>query len=242
MTTLAVPDTIDAEIVDLTADEADQITGRIRQWVNAFPADDVKTAYLGRIWLAMDYDSWADWCDHELDGFTLPAVDRRQVVAELSDTGMSQRAIADVTGEPRRTIRDDLAQVGGNRPPVTGQDGKTYQREPITAPRERQPLPRAFEQAERELTKITQRISRLAEDDRFEGHREQLARSIRSDLHRAAYAICGVLEMMDGDDSDDEEDYCIWACGPLRRGTRRIQDAVIQTAESSRCPSIHPDA
>jgi hypothetical protein len=42
--------------------EAQQITSRIREWVKAFPAEDVKLAYQGRIWLAMGYDSWAEWC------------------------------------------------------------------------------------------------------------------------------------------------------------------------------------
>jgi hypothetical protein len=43
--------------------DARQITSRIRQWVKAFPADDVKRAFFGRIWLAMGYDSWAEWSD-----------------------------------------------------------------------------------------------------------------------------------------------------------------------------------
>ncbi len=48
------PDTIAAEIADLTADEARAITDRIYSWVRDFPMEDVKRAYAGRIWLAMD--------------------------------------------------------------------------------------------------------------------------------------------------------------------------------------------
>lgn len=42
---------IDVEIVDLTEAEATEITGRTPAWVKAFPVEDVKRAYLDRIWL-----------------------------------------------------------------------------------------------------------------------------------------------------------------------------------------------
>jgi IS30 family transposase len=58
----------------------------------------------------------------------LPAVERRGVVAELAESGMSNRAIADVTGASRETVRRDLTgtkqqmqSVGGdwiNRSPT----------------------------------------------------------------------------------------------------------------------------
>lgn len=53
------------------------------RWVNACPIDDIKRAFFGRVWLAMGYESWSEWCDCELDGFRLPAVERREVVIEL---------------------------------------------------------------------------------------------------------------------------------------------------------------
>jgi hypothetical protein len=103
----------------ITEDEAQQITSRIREWVKAFLVEDVKRAYEGRIWITMGYDSWAEWCDCELNGFKLPVVERREVVAELTDAGMSQRAIPDVVDVSQSTVRDDL-QVSRNHSPESG--------------------------------------------------------------------------------------------------------------------------
>jgi hypothetical protein len=61
---------------DLAESDAVEITGGIRAWVNACPIDDIKRAFFGRVWLAMGYESWSEWCDSELDGFKLPAVER----------------------------------------------------------------------------------------------------------------------------------------------------------------------
>jgi transposase len=127
---------VTVEIVDLTEAEAKRVTGRIRAWVKECPIDDIKQAYFGRVWLALGYESWSGWCDCELDGFKLPSLERREVVAELSGEGMSQRAIADVVGANQATVSRDLAAHDANASPqpVTGQDGKTYTRKkrPVT--------------------------------------------------------------------------------------------------------------
>jgi hypothetical protein len=126
---------VDAEIVDLTSDEAAKITSRIRTWVKAFPAEDVKRAYFGRVWLAMGYSSWDEWCDCELNGFKLPAVEHREVVAELAESGMSNVAIGNVIGVSDETVRRDKAASTFVEPDkITGQDGKKYRRKPRPAP------------------------------------------------------------------------------------------------------------
>jgi hypothetical protein len=109
---------------------AQQITSRIRTWVKAFPAADVACAYQGRIWLAMGYESWSEWCDCELGGFKVPPVQRREIVAELAESEMSNVAIADVIGVSRETVRRDLAGCTNVHPDrkLTGQDGKKYRR------------------------------------------------------------------------------------------------------------------
>lgn len=121
----------------LTAADAQGITDRIRRWVKEFPLEDVQRAYEGRIWLAMEYQSWAEWCDKELDGFRLPTADRRQIVSRLVRSGLSQRAIAEVLDVDRKTVRRD--QVGEMGPPaeVLGQDGKTYRPKNTIADRAR---------------------------------------------------------------------------------------------------------
>jgi hypothetical protein len=140
---------VDAEIVDLTEDEATAVTGRIRTWVKACPIEDVKRAYMGRVWLSMGYDSWAEWCDCELGGFKLPAVERQEAVAELAGAGMSQRSIADVLDISRNTVASDVAQTErpDTAPPVVGQDGKTYRhpiKHPVSVTTRRKPPPDEF--------------------------------------------------------------------------------------------------
>ena len=122
--------------------EAQQITSRIRAWVKSYPTEDVARAYAGRIWISLGYESWSEYCDCELDGFRLPSrIERPDVVSELADAGMSQRAISEATGADRKTIRKDLAEVGESGPPardskVTGMDGKQY-----TKPRPKPAIP-----------------------------------------------------------------------------------------------------
>lgn len=115
------------ECSDLTADEAEAVTGRIRRWVNDFPVADVVLAFRGRVWIALAYDNWAEWCECELGGLKLPAPKRRQVVAELAGEGMSNRAIADAIGSSEPTVRRDLgatASFDAVDRKTLGQDGR----------------------------------------------------------------------------------------------------------------------
>lgn len=117
------------ECPDLTADEAAAVTGRIRRWVNDFPVTDVVLAFRGRVWVALAYDSWAEWCECELGGLKLPAPKRREVVKELASVGMSNRAIAAAVGSSEPTVRRDVDAGASNDAPDRtriGQDGKAY--------------------------------------------------------------------------------------------------------------------
>jgi hypothetical protein len=131
---------LEGKIVDLTEDEAEAITGRIRQWVREFPVDDVERAFRGRIWLALGYESWAEWCDCELGGFKLPAPQRREVGVELAERDMSEVGISEVLGISRNTVRSDKAgqpvQSEQADRKTLGQDGKGYSKP------KRQPKPK----------------------------------------------------------------------------------------------------
>jgi Homeodomain-like domain len=118
--------------VDLAVDEATEITGRIKRWVKECPVSDIKRAYFGRVWLALGYDNWSDWCATELGGFKLPPVVRRDAVADLAAAGMSQRAIAEAAGVSEATVRRDRGATNdaADPKPVTGQDGKVQKRKP----------------------------------------------------------------------------------------------------------------
>ncbi|OHU67437.1 Uncharacterised protein [Mycobacteroides abscessus subsp. abscessus] len=118
------------ECSDLTAQEAEAVTGRIRRWVNDFPVADVVLAFRGRVWIALAYASWAEWCECELGGLKLPAPKRREVVAELAGEGMSNVAIGSALNVDEGTVRNDRRSAGSENSEAErkrrGQDGKDY--------------------------------------------------------------------------------------------------------------------
>lgn len=137
---------------DLDAAAARELTAEIQRGMAGLQGKIID-AYRGRVWIPLGYASWDAWCDGELSGArpALPREERREVVADLSEAGLSQRSISAAIGASRSTIQEDLAQVDRNRPggmsalpdtdthggalfqepvaprPVTGADGKTYQ-------------------------------------------------------------------------------------------------------------------
>jgi hypothetical protein len=89
----------------------------------------VAEAYAGRAWVALGYESWESMCEGEDLALRLPRGERSALVMELTDAGLSARAIAPVVGVNRKTVDRDV-RGGTNDPPaeVTGLDGKTYRR------------------------------------------------------------------------------------------------------------------
>jgi transposase len=138
---------VDAEIVEpLDKKSVEQLDRRIRLLVGTIHDQMVKLSELvteakrGNLHEALGFPSWTAYL---ADVFTvevrLDGEQRRELVAYLSGEGMSQRAIADVVGVDRKTVRKDLAeQVGETGPPapVTGLDGKTYSPKPKRDKRE----------------------------------------------------------------------------------------------------------
>lgn len=96
---------------------------------------DVIALYRGRAWISLGYESWQDMCAAEISvGLQLRMEQRQAAVSQLTDAGMSTRAIAGTLGVHHSTVADDLRAGVGNPTPgtVTGLDGKTYPRNPIT--------------------------------------------------------------------------------------------------------------
>lgn len=112
--------------MDLTLTEAQSITRTIRRWVKDLPINEIQRAYEGRIWRALGYDNWGQWCNGELNGFKLPMPQRRTVVDQLAESGMSKRSIAEVAGVSEWTVRNDLKSTASNLAvgKTLGQDGK----------------------------------------------------------------------------------------------------------------------
>jgi hypothetical protein len=111
-------------------------------------------AWIGRVWLALGYQSWPDYIKGEFDQapFHLPREERRAVAALLRGQGMSTRAIGAATGTDDKTVRNDLAAAENSAPAapaeVTGLDGKQY-------PARQEPKPEPESPPKKKLTRET---------------------------------------------------------------------------------------
>lgn len=118
----------------------------------------ISTAWQGRIWLALGYESWQDYLDEEFRDVSLrPPKDLEdQVIGELRAAGMSVRGIAAATDISKSTIDRRVADAGvpngtpestaragepdgtpADPAPVIGLDGKSYQPQRPTPPADR---------------------------------------------------------------------------------------------------------
>jgi len=89
--------------------------------------------------------------------------------------------------------KQDVAPVEPIKMPekITGTDGKTYTAQQPRQQR-RRPITDAFNQSARDLTRVVERIERLAADDRFKGNIESLSRH-RYGMTRARDALDAVI-------------------------------------------------
>jgi len=153
--------------------------------------------------------------------------ERRELVAYLAGEGMSTRAIAPIVGVGKGTVHRDLAgapygapdeeipdldQVGHDVPPeeetpdrqvfrsgrpgVVGLDGKRYAAKKRKATR--RPLPTAWQDALCQLGKDVERLERLAADDRFPGHRDELSVRSRHPLANASKKLWKIRGALGG--------------------------------------------
>lgn len=114
----------------ITRDDATSRIKRVRLLVES-ARDDIAALYNGRAWLTLGYESWDELCESEFAGvhIGLPRGDRREVVGNLREQGLSIPAIASALGVGVGTVHRDLDAAFPNGKPdaaITGQDGKTY--------------------------------------------------------------------------------------------------------------------
>jgi hypothetical protein len=109
---IALPAMEILEHVDLNAADARAITDKIRGSMGDLMLL-VARAWIGRVWLALGYESWADYIQGEFDRapLYLPRDERKAVVALLRGQGMSQRPIADAVGVSQKTVDRDLDEL-----------------------------------------------------------------------------------------------------------------------------------
>lgn len=97
-------------VLRVDASRARELTDRIKVAVDGTWLL-IQEAYLSRAWASLGYTTWDDYCTREFgtSRLRLPREDRQEVVASMRESGMSVRAIASATGDPRETVRRDLA-------------------------------------------------------------------------------------------------------------------------------------
>ena len=217
----------------MTRDEAERLTERIRLTATSFMETRDKLAALireaqeGRAHEALGFASWTAYVAAVCSDTPLMRLsrdERRVIVADLAEQGMSTRAIAPVVGvKSDQTIRADLAQVRDRHAPnapathtfepspwepaidrdtgeiktaaVTGLDGKTYQR---PEPKERTPKRRPLaETTRRALLALNDAVEKLAieiDDDRFPQNKDELAPLYQNQLTYVIETCQGYLD------------------------------------------------
>lgn len=114
--------------VKMELNEAKRITERIRLLVNTITettekvVDLIEQAKAGDAWRALGYDSWTAYVSVEFASVLekLTKAERIPIVAKLSETGMSTRAIAPIVGVSNKTVHNDIVKAGvtpGNTSP-----------------------------------------------------------------------------------------------------------------------------
>lgn len=218
------------ELIKLDVAAAERRAERIRLRLDAI-ADNftavmpmIREAIEKRDDIALGYRSISEYVADRFGGalHNLPVGMRREAVGELTEAGMSTRAIAPVVGVDNATVHRDLnrgvapatpepaSEVeprfnGAPAPkpappkPITGIDGKNYPKS--SAPR-RPPLKPDAERSGSELLRSVERIQRVMDDDRFPANREQVAAALRGPLSHAIKALSGLL---DGLTTDPQE-------------------------------------
>lgn len=103
-------------------EEAERLTERIRHAAASFvEAKEKLTRFIGeaqegRAWEALGFRSWTEYVSQVFSDTPLMRLtrdERRELVAELSEAGMSTRAIAPVIGADQKTVVNDRRAIQG---------------------------------------------------------------------------------------------------------------------------------
>lgn len=233
-----------------TTEQARTLTDRIKIAVEG-TWQLIQEAYTSRTWAVLGYDTWDAYCAEEFGAsrLRLPREERQEVVASLRESGLSVRAIAAATGVNRETIRQEVAAAGDKKlspQKVTGTDGKVYAPRlaapsnagllagddwtPAETPEpkvKRRPLPEAFTEAGRDLTRATERLTRLTEDDRFAKNRDTTRHQV-PELLGALERTTGLIHALDLPGAEASEEARRWWATSLHK----ISDALRDVANS----------
>lgn len=182
---------VEAEIADpLGGPDAERLDKRIRLLVGTINDNLAKLhklverAKVGEIHKALGFPSWTAYlADALIVQAKLGVEQRRELVRYLSGEGVSERAIASITGAAKTTVHRDLQQRdqdeqrGPYGPPdrtVTGLDGKTYTKPNPAPTHPRKPFSEFVNYRFLALSDDIDRLEQLLRSDRFRRNRTQL--------------------------------------------------------------------
>jgi DNA-binding NarL/FixJ family response regulator len=78
--------------------------------------EDAIFAWRNKAWLTYGHTNWDTYCENEIGGrIMLTPAERKRAVAQMSDEGMSTRAIGKALGAHHSTVEADVE--GGGKPP-----------------------------------------------------------------------------------------------------------------------------
>jgi transposase-like protein len=229
-----------------TQEQARALTDRIKIAVEG-TWQLIREAYTSRTWAVLGYDTWDAYCTSEFGEtrLKLPREERQEIVSSLRESGLSVRAIASATGVGVGTVHRELSTSSnvpnGTMPArVMTTDGRTYPAsiteevvdaelvdEPVTPKVKRRPLPEAFTDAGRDLTRAAERLARLAEDDRFPKNRENTHHQVPELLGALDHTV-RLVEAMDLPAASTSEEARRWWATSLRN----VSDALSGIADS----------
>lgn len=145
-------------------------------------------------------------------GDFIEAADVASAVGEISPTTTPTReshaaALAPLRDQPEAMAEvmaevTEEAEATGSKVTAEKITEKVKERTTPPAPK-RPPITKAAERAGWEIRKAAERIERLAADDRFAGHRTQMATQLRSHL---TYALDVCTDVMEGLSQQSQED------------------------------------
>jgi hypothetical protein len=223
----------------MTEGDARRLTERIRALLGSVQDQVdklvrlVEQAQTEGAWIAMGYRSWTEYAEQEFrQPLRLPRPERQQLEIRLAEMGMSTRAIAPITGVTRRQVGRDLS--GGTfvppeegdldqptlddepdrlapnpEPRITGRDGKSYPKQQRRQPN-RSALPETYHQAVGKLWKDTERLLKLAQDDRYSSNASAITQRCAPELLRSMTVITAAVGRLDPAALPEDEEARHW--------------------------------
>lgn len=225
--TAALGDMITGEVYveGLTPFEARELTNEIRRTLT-LGHDLLIRAFTGCAWMALGYATWDAYCAGEFTEARMVRLDReqrREIVAEMREAGMSSRAIASGLGVGKGTVDRDISATAPSGPvaaptPITGVNGKTYTKPSRpSGPTLERPFTDRYDSAVRDLERAIRRLVSLQCEEHYkQRHRSSLARRHLGALLAQTAEVCGLVRDLRGDIPDEAH-----ACCGKDRGVRR---------------------